>query len=151
MAIIAPAKAKRANAAIIIGTLSILVATASATALGAKAPATTEASLGQLLFAGHCAQCHGADGKGHGPIADVLKVAPSDLTTISKRSGGNFPAERIVETIRYGGDVTAHGTRDMPIWGKVFSVQGGGGKRGGAFSRQAVIQLKDYLESIQQR
>lgn len=151
MAAIASAKAKRANAGIIIATLSILVAMAFATAVGAKTPAASEASLGQLLFAGHCAQCHGADGKGNGPIADVLKVAPSDLTTISKRSGGEFPAERIVETIRYGGNVTAHGTRDMPIWGKVFSVQGGGGKRGGAFSRRAVIQLKDYLESIQQR
>ena len=39
----------------------------------------------------------------------------------------------------------------MPVWGKVFSNKGGGGKGGGAYSRRAVIELKRYLESIQKK
>jgi hypothetical protein len=39
----------------------------------------------------------------------------------------------------------------MPILGKIFSTEGGNGERGGAFSRQAVIELKNYIESIQRK
>jgi len=150
MVTIAPAVSKRANPSIVVAAFSILAAASAATAVGAETPVMPKATLGKVLFTEHCAQCHGADGKGHGPIADVLKTTPADLTTISKRAGGKFPAERIVEIIRYGGDVAAHGTPAMPIWGKVFSVEGGNGKRGGAYSRRAVIELSRYLETIQQ-
>jgi hypothetical protein len=37
----------------------------------------------------------------------------------------------------------------MPIWGLVFSNEGQGGKGGAAFSRRAVIELKNYIQSIQ--
>ena len=106
---------------------------------------------GQELFREHCAQCHGDDGTGNGPMAKVLNVAPADLTAITKRASGKFPADRVVEIIRYGGDVTGHGARAMPIWGLVFSQEGGAGKIGGAYSRRAVIELLHYLESIQKQ
>jgi mono/diheme cytochrome c family protein len=106
---------------------------------------------GQELFREHCAQCHGADGTGNGPMAKILTVHPANLTTISKQAGGTFPAERIAEIIRYGGNIQGHGEQEMPIWGKVFSNEGGEGKGGGAYSRRAVIELKDYIEKIQQK
>ena len=84
-------------------------------------------------------------------MAKVLTVKPADLTAISKRASGSFPAARIAEIIRYGGDVAGHGPHAMPVWGMVFSEAGGRGKGGGAFSREAVIELKNYLESIQQK
>lgn len=115
-----------------------------------RTTAMSEVPTGQELFAKHCAQCHGTDGKGDGPMAKSSKVAPADLTRISQRAGGVFPASRIAEIIRYGGNLEAHGSRDMPIWGKVFSDAGGHGKVGGAYSRRAVVELKQYLESIQQ-
>ena len=34
----------------------------------------------------------------------------------------------------------------MPVWGKVFSDEGGGGKVGEGYSRRAIIELKRYLE-----
>lgn len=110
----------------------------------------SEVPSGQELFAKHCSQCHGTGGKGDGPLASSLKVAPADLTRIKQRAGGTFPASRIADIIRYGGNVEAHGQRDMPVWGKVFSDAGGHGKIGGAYSRRAVVELKGYLESIQQ-
>jgi hypothetical protein len=106
---------------------------------------------GQELFREHCAQCHGVDGTGNGPMAKILTVHPADLTVISKQSDGKFPADRIVEIIRYGGNIQGHGEQEMPLWGKVFSSEGGGGKSGGAYSRRAVVELKDYLEKIQQK
>jgi mono/diheme cytochrome c family protein len=106
---------------------------------------------GQQLFQDHCATCHGTDGTGNGPTAQALKVPPADLTKISIRADGTFPATRVVEIIRYGGNVTGHGSQVMPVWGKVLSNEGGGGKGGGAFSRRAVVELKRYLESIQKK
>ena len=48
-------------------------------------------------------------------MAEVLKIPPADLTKISVRAGGTFPAARVVEIIRYGGNVAAHGTAVMPV------------------------------------
>ena len=117
----------------------------------AKTLAIIEVPSGQELFREHCADCHGEDGTGNGPMAKILTVAPANLTEISKRANGEFPADRIGEIIRYGGNVTGHGPQVMPIWGLVFSKQGGGGKIGGAYSRRAVIELMHYLESIQKK
>ena len=117
--------------------------------------ATTLSSLGvptgRDLFLEHCAQCHGNDGTGNGPMASVLTIKPADLTEISRRANGKFSADRIAEIIRYGGDITGHGLRAMPIWGSVFSSEGKGGKVGAAYSRRAIIELKTYLESIQKK
>ncbi|WP_052699206.1 cytochrome c [Hyphomicrobium sp. 99] len=106
---------------------------------------------GHELFVEYCSQCHGADGVGNGPTAKYLTVTPANLTEISKRANGQFPAARIAEIIRYGGDVASHGPQRMPLWGKVFSEKGGRGKGGGNYSRVAVIQLLKYLESIQKK
>jgi hypothetical protein len=54
-------------------------------------------------------------------MAKELKTPPADLTKISARAGGTFPAARVVEIIRYDGNMAAHGTAVMPVWGKVFS------------------------------
>lgn len=113
--------------------------------------AATLPPSGPALYREYCSQCHGADGTGNGAMAKVLTVKPADLTAISKRANGSFPAARVAEIIRYGGDVAGHGPHAMPVWGKVFSEAGGRGKGGGAYSREAVIELKNYLESIQQK
>jgi mono/diheme cytochrome c family protein len=77
---------------------------------------------GPALYKAYCAVCHGSDGKGGGPMAQSLKVRPTDLTRISARSGGTFPLTRI-ERIISGEDPLAagHGTREMPVWGPIFS------------------------------
>ena len=50
---------------------------------------------GRVLFLEHCSQCHGDNGTGNGPMAKVLTVTPADLTVITKRANGPFPADRI--------------------------------------------------------
>jgi mono/diheme cytochrome c family protein len=116
--------------------------------LGAD-PVTKSAESGAMLFHEHCAGCHGADATGDGPAAPAMTTPPPNLTEITKRAGGMFPAARVVEIITYGGNIAAHGSAPMPVWGKVFSVEGGRGKVGSYYSRRAGIALKRYLQSIQ--
>jgi mono/diheme cytochrome c family protein len=84
----------------------------------AKPPVSTN---GGELFKEYCAVCHGNDAKGGGPAADALKKRPADLTQLSRKNGGKFPELRVMNYIHGQDVVAAHGSRDMPIWGSVFS------------------------------
>ncbi len=90
-------------------------------ALGAQAkePAPDLAS-GAYTFRTHCASCHGADGKGEGPLADSLRFHPADLTLIAKRHGGSFPTETVFRIVDGRQPLKGHGAPDMPIWGDAF-------------------------------
>lgn len=50
-------------------------------------------------FQTFCVSCHGAGGRGDGPLAASLTPAPSDLTTIAARNGGVFPTTRVMSVI----------------------------------------------------
>jgi mono/diheme cytochrome c family protein len=41
----------------------------------------------QLDFRQHCAQCHGMDGTGDGPVAPALKKKPANLTRLYVSAG----------------------------------------------------------------
>ena len=77
---------------------------------------------GRDLFQFYCASCHGADGKGNGHAANALKVKPPDLTTLAQRNRGAFPVAKLEAFIRGEGrlSTSAHGSRDMPVWGPIF-------------------------------
>lgn len=101
----------------------------AATPLAAQEPAKNppfetivKQTGGPQLYAAYCAVCHGKDARGNGPMVKQLKPKVPDLTTIAKRNGGKFPLEQVQAII--AGTATgesAHGTREMPIWGPVFS------------------------------
>jgi mono/diheme cytochrome c family protein len=77
---------------------------------------------GPALYKAYCATCHGIDGKGLGPMTEWLKIKAPDLTRLSMREGGKFPLARVQRIITGEQNITAgHGTREMPIWGPVFS------------------------------
>ncbi|MBA4034737.1 MAG: hypothetical protein C0480_09085 [Bradyrhizobium sp.] len=77
--------------------------------------------IGRSEFLSSCASCHGADGKGRGPVSEQLKVPPSDLTILARNNNGVFPTNAVYETIYGSKTVPAHGTREMPIWGERFN------------------------------
>jgi mono/diheme cytochrome c family protein len=139
------------NSIIAIG-LATLVASALPQALLAHVPALSGAQLaranGRALFLEHCASCHGASGRGDGPVASSLRHFPSDLTQFAKRNGGVFPSAKVHRIIE-GRDVGAHGSGEMPVWGHVFRTMPSETSDGSAAERIEAIVL--YLESIQER
>ena len=108
------------------------------------------AEIGQKHFNTYCSSCHGIDATGAGPAAKALKIPPPDLRQISKRNGGDFPVERITEVIDGRADTKAHGSREMPIWGRQFSNTVGGGSMGEEVVRGELNVLINYLRSIQE-
>ena len=129
---------------------------AAAAAAGGQRPATTpQVPSGSLLtpslvgvdnFVLYCAPCHGRDGRGNGPVAPALKTPPADLTRISIRNNGVFPAGRIRQFVTSGGDVAAHGTSAMPVWGPTFRSLDTSDK----LVAIRIANVVSYLESIQQ-
>ena len=116
-----------------------------------RAASAEDATLraGRDLFEKHCELCHGAEGKGDGPLSDELKVPPADLTGISSRRGGTFPEVEIREIIDGRRAVRAHGKSGMPVWGRVFGGQAIAGKVDEAAVKQKLDQLVAFLRSIQ--
>jgi hypothetical protein len=79
-------------------------------------------------------------------MAKSLKRAPADLTRIAVRSGGTFPLARVRRVI--SGEETldaGHGTREMPVWGPIFSQV----EQDLDLGRVRVDNLARYLESLQ--
>lgn len=60
----------------------------AAFAVSAFAQANTKAiDFGKRQFEANCASCHGVNGKGNGPITDLLKKSPPDLSLLAKNNG----------------------------------------------------------------
>ena len=99
---------------------------------------------GKEMFGAYCASCHGPDGKGNGPAAPALKKQPADLTLLAKKNGGKFPTMSVMLSIE---DVTqnVHGSKDMPVWGPIFSSV----SYSSALVKQRIRNLAGYIESLQ--
>jgi mono/diheme cytochrome c family protein len=109
------------------------------------APYTTPTS-GKEMYLAYCASCHGKEAKGDGPAASALKAPATDLTTLSKRNNGKFPALHVSEVISGEHMPTVHGSRDMPVWGNVFLAMHGHDPR---WVQLRVSNLTRYIESLQ--
>lgn len=103
---------------------------------------------GEELFERFCASCHGPSGRGDGPVAPSLKVAPADLTAISRRYG-EFPAGRIRETIDGRLLIDSHGRREMPVWGYEFWVESGADRQAEREMHALIEKLLDHLRTLQ--
>jgi mono/diheme cytochrome c family protein len=76
---------------------------------------------GRDSFEFYCATCHGTTGKGDGPVADVLKTSPADLTSLARRNNGEMPRDRVVAALTgTRRPIPSHGSSDMPVWGPIF-------------------------------
>jgi mono/diheme cytochrome c family protein len=109
-------------------------------------PSRTSPASGKDMYMSYCATCHGKDGKGGGPAAPALKKVPTDLTQLAARNGGKFPEMRVYNVIAGDTEVAAHGSKDMPVWGTVFSSMARGNQ---AEINLRLSNLTKYIESIQ--
>jgi mono/diheme cytochrome c family protein len=106
----------------------------------------TSATSGKQMYASYCAPCHGVDGRGHGPVAPALKVAPTDLSLLARNNSGKFPATHIVAVLQNGSALPAHGTALMPVWGPIFGRMNVSNQQ----ERQLrITNVSRYLETLQ--
>jgi mono/diheme cytochrome c family protein len=113
--------------------------------------------IGKQEFTENCASCHGVDGKGNGPLGNLLQRSPPDLTQLAKNNKGVLPINRLYEVID-GVGVPSHGTRDMPVWGWEYRVENAQNLREArgrydeaAMVRGRILTLLEYISRIQAR
>jgi len=114
-----------------------------------KRPAQyTSPSSGKAMYLAYCASCHGKDGKGDGPAASAMKIAPVHLTVLAAENGGIFPENHVAQTIRGDSNTPSHGSKDMPVWGPIF---GAIGTKSDGVVQLRVRNLTKYIESLQEK
>ena len=108
----------------------------------------SELETGAELYEEYCAQCHGPDGSGKGEAMEFSHAEPPDLRTLSKRNGGAFPFEAIIETVDGRLDLEVHGGRFMPVWGEVFSFDE---QDGDTVAHARILNLVWHLYRMQEQ
>lgn len=112
---------------------------------------------GKQEFMDNCASCHGVDGKGNGPLGNLLQRSPPDLTLLARNNQGVLPMNRLYEVLD-GANVPSHGTRDMPVWGREYRIEEAQRLREArrhfdepAVVRARILTLLEYISRIQAR
>ena len=123
-----------------------LLAAGSLAAQSSTTPSNHDFS-GISLFRTYCASCHGTSAKGDGPLAEHLRIRPADLTRITIKHEGAFPAERVHRIIDGRVPVKGHGASDMPVWGDAFKNALEGGDDDTIHAK--IDALVQHVESIQ--
>jgi mono/diheme cytochrome c family protein len=111
------------------GALTVLGSTASAQP--AEEPSVRR---GKEHFKIFCADCHGLDARGSGPVAALLKIQPSDLTHLRQKDG-HFDAERVFKAV--AGRHRVGEKKDMPVFSENLEFG-------------TVLDIVEYLKTIQQ-
>ncbi len=110
---------------------------------------TADAVAGERLYAVSCAGCHGANARGNGPVAPILRTSAPDLTLIASRRGGSFPEDEIYRIVDGQADLSAHGPRNMPVWGYEFYGQDPDDEVAHRQATSKIESLLEFLRSIQ--
>jgi mono/diheme cytochrome c family protein len=135
-----------------IGVLAIGAATIANGQQSGPAPQ----DVGKHEYDTHCAICHGVSGKGDGLYAVLLRKSPADLTILQKDNKGVFPFDQVYNVIDGREAVAAHGPRDMPVWGDIYTVEAvgrypefGTSSEMESFVRGRIVALIGYISSLQ--
>lgn len=118
---------------------------------------SAQVRTGEQEFMEYCAQCHGTDATGNGPVAAELRHRPTNLTLLAKKHRGIFPRKAVHDFIVGTKNMASHGTREMPVWGYAFLFRQGA--MGGPFVPIStpdevdarIDRLVAYIRSIQQK
>ncbi len=116
----------------------------------AEAVPPTPAARGKLLYGAYCADCHGPLARGDGPRAATLVQKPADLTTIAQRNGNVFRADTVAAFVDGRTQVEAHGTREMPVWGRVLDDRNQALDQELKLTPEWIAQIVAYLETLQE-
>ena len=110
--------------------------------------------LGIIEYEISCLPCHGISGRGDGPRAKTLKTVPADLTQIAKHNKGEFPYEKVADMIDGRATVSAHGQREMPVWGDRYRTSAQTNETAAWIDqrvREQIGALSKYLATLQEK
>lgn len=133
--------------------LTIVLGACAVLAAAPSAAQTAKTDLGKREYEAKCANCHGLNGKGQGPFVEFLKRSPPDLSALAKGNGGILPMDRLYQSIS-GNTIAAHGSRDMPIWGREYSMEAAQHYMdvpydAEAYVRARLLALLEYIHRLQ--
>lgn len=106
--------------------------------------------VGEQVYNDLCATCHGLDGKGHGPMAAILTLQPTDLTQLSAVDSV-FPTARVVGRIDGRDPLVSHGS-PMPVFGDYFEGKDTALKTPSGqpiMTSQPIVDLVEWLQALQ--
>jgi mono/diheme cytochrome c family protein len=103
-----------------------------------------EAPYGQPDYVRYCSACHGEFADGKGPVANVLTPSPPALTRLRAKYGRPLGTS-LVAYVMGDSMPRAHGTSDMPVWGRNLKEADGED----ANPVRTIWRITTYLESIQ--
>jgi mono/diheme cytochrome c family protein len=109
-------------------------------------PGRTQPTDGKGMYTNYCAPCHGANGRGQGPIAISKKLTPPDIATLSQRNGGVYPKLHVVGVLEHGTWPNGHAQSVMPEWGSTIGMISQNDK---ANAKLRIHNLSKYLETLQ--
>jgi hypothetical protein len=108
------------------------------------------AMSGKDLYHRFCESCHGAQGRGDGPVAASFRVEVPDLTRTARRLQGAEGRERLIRIIDGRYILGAHGSRLMPVWGEDLSRLEIGNPEAERSSQLIIQRLADYVSTLQE-
>ena len=104
---------------------------------------------GYAEYQQYCAVCHGVFADGNGLVVPVLTQKPPDLRRLGARYGTPLSTQKLIRTIDGSEPILAHGSREMPIWGKRL-YEDLPGPMPDSRQRGAILTIIAYLRSIQE-
>ncbi|MFK7815205.1 MAG: cytochrome c [Gammaproteobacteria bacterium] len=128
-------------------------------------PSDRDLTIGGVEFERSCAICHGFNAKGKGVMSDSLTKKPADLTVLTKNNNGHFPFSEVYRVIDGTPRISAHGNREMPIWGdryrkeaekyneiagRYHEITGQSAINEYLHARGLILELVTYIISIQE-
>ncbi len=114
--------------------------------LGAASNGQAEPTRGADDYLRYCSACHGEAADGQGPVANVLSPPPPALTKLHDKYGNPLGTD-LVAYVMGTTMPRAHGTSDMPVWGKNLKEPDGSDTQ----AVQTIWRIVSYLDSIQSR
>lgn len=116
----------------------------AALAVSIASGAQAEPTRGYPEYFRYCAACHGETGDGKGPVANVMHPPPPALTQLNAKYGRPLGTD-LVTYVMGKTMPRAHGTSEMPVWGRNLAEPDGSDEK----AIQTIWRIVHYLDSIQ--
>ena len=109
---------------LLVGFFFLLQSTSSCEQKPPEKSLVSQAAKGEVIYQKQCAHCHDSRNIEE-TIADLGAVPPDLRTIVSRRGVAEFPVTEIAMIIDGRQEMSGHGTREMPVWGEIYSENDG--------------------------